>query len=296
MKYLILSLIFLLTVCSSVATTPIRIFSPYSPGHSATPAMLRIIDQSNQTQNTYRFSMEYKPGGNQVIAVKNLDENSLAMIAPAFVENLAQGKLVEKDYVPIWSLGDACWAVATNKPLENAGEFVVGGVGLGNASHLTALALGERYGFDVRYVLFKSNNDALVNMVGNNGVEFVIERLDNIQALQTKNLQLRVVVASCPVRLPQAPSLPTLQQMNIVAPYIFNIAVAQRTMPLTRQRAIAEILDSATRQVGATTIYSLSAMRPPIFDNISTEDHYNNSVLLLKKLQKKYRIKIDQAW
>ena len=274
----------------------IKIFSPYSPGHSATPAMLKIIDEANSGQNIYKFSLEFKPGGNQIIAVKSLDTvNSLAIIAPAFVENVASGQLNEKDYVPIYSLGDACWAVITNKPLKGQKEFVVGGVGYGNAAHLTALALGEKHKFSVRYIVFKSNNEALVNMVGDNGVEFVIDRFESYENLRSKNLKMTMIAASCPNRLPQAPKVPTLKEMGVEAPYIFNIIIAHKDMPRGRQVAIAKILEAATDRIGDAEIYKLSAVRPPQFDRVSTEQFYNKSIATVKTLQNKYKTQIEQS-
>jgi hypothetical protein len=272
----------------------IKIYSPYSAGHSATPAMRKIVDTANDSQSIYRFVLEFKPGGNQVIAVKSIEsENSLAIIAPAFVENVASGQLDQKNYVPVHALGDACWAVIANKPLKGAKEFTVGGVGFGNAAHLTALALGEKYGFKVRYVVFKSNYDALVNMTGNNGVELVIDKYEGYQALRTQNPRLQMIAASCPQRLPQEPQIKTLKEMGITAPYIFNIAVAHRDMDSTRRQAIGNILNQATEKLGATEIYRLSAMRPPMFDRIGTEQFYSTSTALVRQLQEKYKDQIN---
>ena len=100
----------------ALATETIKVYSPYSPSHSGTPAMYKIIDKANASQSIYKFVMEFKPGGNQIIAVKSLDANSLAIIAPSFVENVESGKLNEKDYIPVHALGNACWAVIANKP------------------------------------------------------------------------------------------------------------------------------------------------------------------------------------
>lgn len=294
MKKIILA-IFSALALSANATEVIKVYSPYSPGHSGTPAMLRILDKANQSQSIYKFVAEFKPGGNQIIAVKSLDESSLAIIAPAYVENVEAGKLNENDYRPVHAFGDACWAVVTNKPLKGSKEFVVGGVGYGNAAHLTALALGEKFGFDVRYIVFKSNNDALVNMAGNNGIEFVIDKYEGYEALQTKNPKLQMVAASCPARLPQAPNIKTLKQIGIEAPYVFNITIAHKDMSEGRRKAISIILNEATLAVGADEIFKLSAMRPPVFDNISAEDFYTSSVSLVKRLQTKYRSKIELA-
>lgn len=277
------------------ATETIKIHSPYSPGHSATPALFKIVDEANAMQSIYKFTVEFKPGGNQVIAVKSLDENSIAIIAPAYVENVAAGRLNENDYVPVYAFGDACWAVVTNKSLTGQKEFVVGGVGFGNAAHLTALALGEKYKFDVRYIVFRSNNDALVNMVGDNGVEFVIDKYEGYESLKSKNPKMQMVAASCPTRLPQEPKIKTLKEMGIDAPYIFNIAVAQRQMSEGRRKAIGLILTKATDMVGEAEIFKLSAMRPPQFDNVSTEEFYSNSIKQVRRLQKKYQQQIDNS-
>lgn len=278
------------------AVENIKIFSPYSPGHSATPAMLKIIDEANSSQNIYKFSLEFKPGGNQVIAVRSLDNtNSLAIIAPAFVENVASGQLTERDYVPVYALGDACWAVITNKPLKGQQEFVVGGVGYGNAAHLTALALGEKHKFSVRYIIFKSNNDALVNMTGDNGVEFVIDRYEAYQSLKTKNSKMNMIAASCPTRLPQEPKIPTLKEMGINSPYIFNILIAHKDMPVARRAVIGKILEQATAKIGETEVFKLSAVRPPQFDNISTDQFYEKSVAIVRNLQNKYKMQIEQS-
>lgn len=281
---------------SASATEIIRIYSPYSPAHSGTPALRRIIDEANSSQNIYKFILEFKPGGNQVIAVKSMEpETSLAIIAPAYVDNVATGKLQEKDYVPVHALGDACWAVITNKPLKGAQEFVVGGVGHGNAAHLTSLSLGEKYKFQVRYVVFKSNYDALVNMAANNGVELAIDKYEGYEALKTKNPKLQMVAASCPTRLPQAPNIPTLTELGVASPYVFNIAVAHKDMPKARRQVIANILDSATQRIGEKEIYQLSAMKPPIFSGISTEQFYEKSIALIRNLQLKYQKSLQQA-
>ncbi len=287
----------LLTISStSYATESIKIISPYSPGHSATPAMLKIIDEANTSQNIYKFSLEFKPGGNQIIAVKSLDAlNSLAIIAPAFVENVSSGQINEQDYVPVYALGDACWAVITNKPLKGQQEFVVGGVGYGNAAHLTALALGEKYKFSVRYIVFKSNNDALVNMTGENGVEFVIDRYEAYQSLKTKNPKMTMIAASCPTRLPQEPKIPTLKEMGINSPYIFNILVSHKDMPAARRAVIGKILEQATAKIGETEVFKLSAVRPPQFDNIPADQFYEKSISMVRNLQIKYKTQIEQS-
>lgn len=274
------------------ASEIVRIYTPYSATHSGTPAMFRIIDEANKSQNIYKFILEFKPGGNQVIALKSMDENSLAIIAPAFVENVNKGLVKEEDYIPIHTIGDACWTVITNGSIKGIKELTVGGVGFGNAAHLTALAMGEKYGFKVRYIVFKSNNDALVNMAGNNGVIMVIDRYEAYESMKTKNPNLEAFAASCPVRLPQAPKLKTLGENGIKAPYVFNITVAPKSMDSIKRRAIAIILNDAQNRVGADEIFKISGMNVP---KESAEEFYKSSVSIVRILQNKYRKEIEEA-
>lgn len=282
----------LFTFTSVHAQEVIKIYSPYSPTHSGTPAMYRIIDEANKAQNIYRFVLEFKPGGNQVLALKAMEENSLAIIAPAFVENVNKGLVDERDYIPIHALGDACWAVITNGQIKGIKEVTVGGVGFGNAAHLTALALGEKYGFSVRYIVFRSNNDALVNMAGNNGVIMVIDRYEAYESMKTKNPNLEALAASCPTRLPQAPKLRTLKELGIDAPFVFNITVAPKSMDSTKRKAIAIIINEAQNKIGADEIFKLSGMKVP---NESAEQFYIRSTNLVRSLQTKYRKEIEEA-
>ena len=104
---------------------------------------------------------------------------------------------------------------------------------------------------------------------------------------------MNAIAASCPKRLPQQPNMPTLKELGIDAPFIFNIAIAHKDMPSARRQSLGAILDQATLSVGAEEIFKLSAMRPPIFDGQSTEEFYRNSVGLVKRLQSKYKEKIE---
>jgi hypothetical protein len=285
---LLLGALFSLSVSASET---VRIYSPYSATHSGTPAMYRIIEEANKSQNIYKFILEFKPGGNQVIALKAMDENSLGIIAPAFVENVNKG-VIKEEYIPVHTIGDACWVVITNGPINGIKELTVGGVGFGNAAHITGLAMGEKYGFAVRYIVFKSNNDALVNLAGNNGITMVVDRWEAYEAMKTKNPNLVPYAASCPTRLTQAPKLKTLTEMGIRAPYVFNITVAPKSMDFAKRRVIGIILNDAQNKVGAEEIFKISGMKIP---KESPEQFYTKSINTVRTLQDKYRKEIEEA-
>jgi tripartite-type tricarboxylate transporter receptor subunit TctC len=303
MKHLLLAFLILLSTSIFAAET-IVIASPYSASHSGTPAMQKIVATANQMQRRYNFILEFKPGGEQIIAIKYLDEqpnSRLAIIAPKFVEHSAAGRLKKDDYVPIHALGDACWAVISNtsntqqgiNSLQGLKELVVGGVGVGNAAHLTSLELGDRYEFEVTYVPFKSNFDALILLISNQGINMVLERVASFQQYREKNPNINVLAMSCPKRHPDLPRIATLAEQGIESPYVFNITVAHQNMPTPKRIEIANILNEATRQVGPQEIFRLSDMTPPMFSNILLSEYYKQRYDFMLKLLKKHQNKIQ---
>jgi len=303
MKHLLLTILVALSITSAAAET-ITIASPYSASHSGTPAMQKIINTANQSQKKYNFILEFKPGGEQIIAVKYMDEqpnSRLAIVAPKFVEHVKSGRLKKGDYVPVHALGDACWAVITNtgnartglNNLQGVKELVVGGVGIGNAAHLTSLELGEKFGFQVRYIPFKSNFDALVLLISNQGINMVLERSASFQQYRDKNPDLNALAMSCPKRHPDLPQVQTLNEQGIKAPYVFNITMASQNMPETKRSELSEILNQATKTVGANEIFKSSDMSPPLFNNQSLTEYYNQRFNFMLEMLKKHENKLQ---
>lgn len=302
MKKLLLVL-FLAVSNMATATETIRLQTPYTASHSGTPIMLKILETANQLQKSYVFVLEFKPGGNQTIAVKQMDQDpahSLAIIAASFVENAENGQLNPKNYVPVWSLGDACWTVlsvvssnGSVSGLQSAKELVVGTVGFGNATHLTALQIGKRYNIPVRLIPFKSNYEAVVNMIGNHGVTFGIDTLQAYEAFQSKNPQLRMLAVSCSKRLPEYPEIKTLREQGILAPSVINIVIANTAMPESRRRHLAHILEQAAAQIGETEIRRASGFNPPQFDNVTVQEHFTKNMDLIGRLRNQFKKEIQ---
>lgn len=285
------------------ATETVTIMSPYSASHSGTPAMFRVINEANAQQKDYNFILEFRPGGEQIIAVNALKEQPatrLAIVAPKFVEHVQAGRLNRADYVPVHALGDACWAVISNvgnsrqgiASLKGIKELTVGGVGVGNAAHITALELGDRYGFQVRYIPFKSNFDALVLLVSDQSINMVLERVNSYLQYREKNPRVTVLGMSCPRRHPDLPDVPTLAEQKLLAPYVFNVTVAHVGMPEAKRRQLSQILDIATRSVGAQEIFRLSDMTPPMFNNQSTETYFQVRFDYMKHMLQKHQQEI----
>ena len=298
-------LIFLLVVVSSWAWArpeTIRIQTPYTASHSGTPAMLRIIETANQMQQEYVFLLEFRPGGNQVIAIRQIEsdpQTNLAIIAASYVENVESGWIKSADYVPVWSLGDACWTVMSTVSVDSnifglysARELVVGTVGAGNATHLTALLIGERYQIPVKLVPFKSNFDAVVNMVGNNGVNFGIDTAEAFENFKAKNPGLRMLAVSCSTRLAAYPKVRTLAEQGIRAPAVLNTVVARVEMPEPKRKRLAEILEQATARIGRNEIERISGFIPPQFNKVTAQEHFTKSIELIQQLRTRFQKEI----
>lgn len=305
MKKLLLALLFLLSI-NTCAAEKITVFIPYAPSASSVPAILRLVDEANKIQSAYDFIVEFKPGANQTISLKTMDQNptdSLSLIAPAHIENYKSGIINKDNYVPIWALGDACWAVMTNvgdttkgvKSLEGIKELVVGGVGFGNATHLTAIMLGEKFKFNARYIVFKSNTDALINIVGNNGVNMAIDKIEGYASFKPKNNNLQILAVSCPSRMPAMPEIKTLKEQGINAPSVFNIIVSNKLMADDKRVKLRAILTLAAERMGSDSFMKLSGLVPPQFIGISQQDFYSRSLATFESLTTRYEKTIENA-
>jgi tripartite-type tricarboxylate transporter receptor subunit TctC len=295
MKKFLLTLLFSTSV---FAQENITVYTPYSASHGGNAAFQRVLDRANEIQKDYRFQFELRPGAQGLIALKaaaEQPENRLSVIHAAFVELIEKSQIQETDWRPVHAIGEACWAVVTLGGNESQGiaslksvpEITVGTVGVGNVTHLTSLAIGERVGVPVRLVLFKSNYDALINLLGNHGVNFAIERYAVVEQFREKNPKIQVVGMSCPTRY-AAMHVATLREQGLNLPGVVNIVMAHQKMPADRQQAIGRILDQATKDVGLKEIQHLSDMRSPVFDNVNAQQFYQTRINALKTLRKQY--------
>lgn len=269
---------------------------------------LKTLDVANKAQDKYQFIMELKPGANGALALKAMDQsphNRLATVAPAFVENSKQGLINESDYTPIAAQGDACWAVITNvgdtakgiESLRGQKEILVGGTGYGNAAHITAIILGEKYGFKVRYVVYKSNFDALVQMAGGIPVNMVVERVQNYQTFKEKNPNLQILGINCPKRSALMPNVKTLREQGVETPTIFMATVANVKMPKEKRDEIAKIIANAQAELGEKYLLETADMFAPQFNKppVAVEEFFTRRVSQMHYLTTKYKEQIDEA-
>ena len=286
-------------LCLSAVTQAqtITLTSPYGPGHFTTPPIYPILEAANQSQTKYNFVLELKPGGNGTVNVRYMDQSPdlrLSIIAPAHVENIDSGELQENNYVPVSGLGDACVGVfVRNDSVFKKPELIVGGVGFGNAAHLTGLSIADKFNQTSRYIPFKTNLDAFVNLGQEGGIDITTERVLTFNNMKTKLQSVKVYAVNCPVRLPESSDTPTLAELGYRVPTVWNIFIANKAMSLDRRTELAKILDTAIVKVGAAKIKELSDLRPPVFDNVGIQQFYNSRIETHRSVLKKYKSKVE---
>lgn len=306
MKFFIGILIGIFTTCVGAQET-IRVVSPYTASHKGHAAIYKILEKANSSQHRYNFILELKPGGAGVIALRSVDRaptSSIGLIHALFVQNSIDGLIQEENYVPISSLGDACWFIVAKsgdeqqgiKSLINTNErLVFGGVGIGSASHLIALGLSAAIKKEVEFVPFQSAADAGILLVGNNEVNLNLMPMNEFETLYTKNNSLKRLAIHCPRRHHDAKWVATTQEQGIIGPYVFNTFVTNKEMPVSKQKELGTILDQAIAGIGNKTILDISGFHPPMFDKVPVSKYHSERVQIIKDALLRYQSEISKS-
>jgi tripartite-type tricarboxylate transporter receptor subunit TctC len=288
-----------------LAKETIIVLNPQGPSHSGTPQLMAVVDEANKLQNKYQFVIEFKPGGFESIALKDLAESpqtKISTMTNAAIEGFDRGLVNESDLVPVFSQGDSCWAVIGVTKINNGldsfksvKELTVGGPAIGGATHLAALEIGRQYNIPVRYIVYKSNYDAFINMASDSSINFIFERVKNYESFKDKNKNMHILAISCPVRHPQVSNIKTLREYGINTPFIWQQIVANKNMNEDRRKDIESIFSSATNKIGLKTIQELSDQTPPMFKNVDSRTHYYQSLIQLKAYRAKFKPEIEAS-
>lgn len=304
MKKLYFTILAVLSL-QAIAVEKIIVLNPQGPSHSGTPQLMAVVDEANKSQNKYQFIIEFKPGAFESIALRELKQSpqtKISTMTNASIEAFDRGLVDESEIVPVFSQGDSCWAVIGVTPTNNGldsfkdvKELVVGGPAIGGATHLAALEIGRRYKIPVKYIVYKSNYDAFINMVSDSSINFIFERVKNYDSFKEKNKNMHILAMSCPIRHSQVPNVKTLKEYGINSPFIWQQIVASRDMNPDRVKELEAIFSNATKKIGLKQIQELSDQTPPVFNNIDSQTHYQQSLLKLKAYRAKFKTEIEAA-
>ena len=295
------------TLALAAQAEVITIKSPYTAQHAGHAALYKIIEKANIAQTQYNFILELKPGANGLLAVKDMDrtpDTSLALINAGYVQNIIDNMLNEANYVPVMSLGDACWFIVGNVGKEQQGlkslievsqELVYGGVGFGTASHLISLSISEKINRPIRFIGFKSAADANITLAGENGVHLGMMTANEYLSLKTRNPRLQRLAVHCERRLSDAPNIATTKEQGINAPYVFNTILSSVNMPVAKLQEIKAILNNAVVTVGQEQLLAISDFNPPNFRNQSVDNYHKEKVRVMTTSLIKHRAEIEAA-
>ena len=297
-KFIAVLVIFFIKV--ALAQDTIIVVNAQGPTQSMTPQIFALVDESNKIQSKYKFVMEFKTGAFESIGVRETLEhpkNRVVTITNSVVEAESRGLVDLNRLEPVFSHGSACWAVITNFSEKNMPrEITIGGPAIGGAAHLIGLEIGKKHNVPVRYIVYRSNADALIQMVSDdNSVNMVVDRVINYKQFVGKNPRLQVLGLSCPERHPDLPQVKTLTEQKIVAPYIFHFTMASKEMPKETQEDIAAIFQKATLSLGKVKLFELGDFISPVFFKQDAKTHYNSSISLLKSFREKYQAEIKAS-
>jgi tripartite-type tricarboxylate transporter receptor subunit TctC len=305
MKTLITTLLAALALHAQAEVITLK--SPIGAQHAGHAALYKIMEHANNSQKQYNFIMELKPGGNGVVALKDMSRtpaSSLALIHAAYVQNINDNKIRDEDYVPVAALGDACWYIVSNLGSEKQGikslasvstPLVYGGVGFGTASHLLSIEIGDQINRPVSYVSFKSAAEANIMLTGENGVHIGMMTQTEFKNLKTQNPKLQRLAVQCDHRLSSGPQIATSKEQGVTSPYVFNTIMASVDMPAAKVQEIKKILNNSIVAVGKETIISLSDFSPPNFKNQSTEEYHKEKIRVMKRALVKHQDAIEAA-
>lgn len=298
MKKLILGICLLLSI-NTFARETITVVNAQGPTQSMTPQILAVIDEANKIQNKYKFVIEFKSGAFESLAIKDAlqnPKNHIVTITNSAVEAENRGLVDLNKLEPLFSHGSACWALITNFSEKNIPkELTIGGPAIGGATHIIGLELAKKLNIPVRYIVYRSNAEALLNMVSDdNSVNFIVERVVSFNQFVTKNPKLQIIGMNCPERHPGLPHIKTLQEQKLTVPYIFQFTMASKDMPSEIKNELSTILHNATVSLGKNKLFELSDFISPVFLNQDAKTHYNNSIAILKSFREKYKTQIEQ--
>lgn len=306
MKKLLLLSAFVLN--AAFAQEQITVVNAQGPTQSMTPQVLKIVDEANRSQRKYKFVMEFKTGAFETIGVNAIQQDpqtQIVTVTNSIIEGADRGLVNLNDYVPVFSFGDACWAVITNFgnteqglssiPSSGIKEITVGGPAIGGAAHLVALQIGKKFNIPVRYIVYRSNYDALINMAGdNNSVNMVMDRLINFKQMSLKNPKIQALALNCPERIKEYSTIKTLKEQKIDSPYIWHFVLASSKMSRDKKQEIENIFKDVVLAAGKDNMFAVSDFISPVFFSQDSSTHYYKSVDTLKSYRKEYAAEIKK--
>lgn len=275
-----------------VRAEPINIYYTVGvgPNFGLIPSLMTTLEHANASQTKYKFTVDFKPGANGLLAVKTLDKdpnNRIVGIGPHFLGHVRNGVISLKDYTAVEEAGyDMCTGVITNVGSTSKGinsleayrgkEITVGTLSPASPAYTTAVELSKRYGFIPKFVAFKSDDEGFLALAGDHGINFAFSPPFKYQEHVVSNPKLQLLAVHCPSRIAGVPNVKTLAEQNIHVPPIFNMVIAKSNMPTQQRQEIGKLLAASQ---DATNLWSvkphLKKPSSPSWHSIRLNEQYD---------------------
>lgn len=287
------------------ARETITLVSYLGPGSTISVFYRNVVDRANQIQDRYTFVMDFKPGAQGLLALRDVDQspkNKLALISAGYVDLIDKKQIDRDDYIPINSGGNTCWVIMSVRGDINKGlvslrgerELTLSTVGLGTSTHLTSLMLGERLGFKVRPVLFKTGIDGVILMAADESIHLAVDSPTNYLNFRAKNANIKALGTNCAVRNPKVPDVRTFREQGFEGISVWSFAVAGKGMSPERRKDLGKILDNAMISIGQKEIFEKFDLLIPVLNGLTTEEHFRRSMEIIEHNRKKFAEHISQ--
>jgi tripartite-type tricarboxylate transporter receptor subunit TctC len=247
---------------------PVTFVVPFAAG-SATDQLARALGTSFAEQTKQPVIVDNRAGASGMIAaqlVAKAAADGYTVLVTTNTTQAANPHLYKKlpydpvkDFAPVTGLGRGgmVLVVRPESPYKTVKDIVAAAkakpgritFAAGNSSSRIA---GEMFkqltGTDLMYVPYKSNPNALTDLLGGQVDMMVIDSVTGLP--QIKSGKLRPLATSTAKRLPQLPAVPTLQEA-VVKGYELGYWYAAYVPAKTPPSVVAKLNDVLTRAIGS---------------------------------------------
>jgi tripartite-type tricarboxylate transporter receptor subunit TctC len=220
---------------AALGSKPFTIVAPFPPGGPVDTLARQLADALGK-QYKQPAVVENKPGANGNIGIEQVkraapDGHTLLVVPagnltinPTLMHNL--GYDVERDFVPVTTLGRASNVIAVNAgvPVKTIGELVAlskakpntisyATPGVGSGLHLAGELFRQQSGADILHVAYKGSAPGLTDVIGGT-VPMIIGNLPTLLP-NIQSGKLRALAVTDPQRDPALPQVPTLAEAGV---------------------------------------------------------------------------------
>lgn len=247
---------------------PVTFIEPYGPG-TALDTSTRFLASRLEPKWKKPIVVDYKPGANGIIGTQAVaraapDGYTFLFTGPGhfsnefLVENVPFDSI--KDFEPVAQLATVMLVlvVPSAKPFRSVkdlvnyakahpGKLTYSTGGVGSSQHLAGALFAEKADIDVLHVPYKTQTQALVDIVGE-GVDYGFVALATA-APQLQAGRIRALAVTGPRRSGTLPKVPTMQEQGIkdYAFYSFSAVFAPKGTPAQIVQKVSTDLQEIAR-------------------------------------------------